>query len=627
MMYKEYLVCLSTFLLISILGMEVGMMLGVLLAMLSFVVAYSSVPAVKANTARMSSVRRTFEEQELLLKHGGQTVTISMTGYIFFGSALSILHDVKSNVVVPAGSGIDLSQLLIELGRGGEACPEDVVKAAAGQTDDIGDDVENVYKTCKQDEDDKEGDLIDDDIEPNPEESTAEQQSTKSRIWSATSWLWMNSPSQKRFPVDSNSSDATSSILLTPTEETRLTKRPSVNGRLPPLYDQSLAAPVANHARVRTSSAQSASSGSMVSSPNVIKSFYDLSSEQKNTISMQWAQARLKDMHRQPSFTSVLSSYIDVDSISLPERDASSKPAFLNGASATSLSTSVKVSKLADGANNNENGLKLGIAGLGRRRFTESQVDTSPHKGLNALLGSTSKSVDTSPDIPTPPLSASREGNGSDGDGVPSMFQSLWQAQQTNSSLANVVDKYHLRSKGALKSPLFTGRSSDTNCNNINLASQSSGTESAPVRKDRRSYSVNSVGSITNDVGDEHIVGSLSGASATGSDSGSGACGLDVEVFVDNEEFDHINGRPVTKYLVLDFEHVLGVDATAARTCFLMIVQLMRASNIYVVFTELSAQIEDLLRAHGVLRSDDIVIPKLDDALEWCEEQILCSVG
>jgi SulP family sulfate permease len=96
---------------------------------------------------------------------------------------------------------------------------------------------------------------------------------------------------------------------------------------------------------------------------------------------------------------------------------------------------------------------------------------------------------------------------------------------------------------------------------------------------------------------------------------------------VDNEEFDHINGRPVTKYLVLDFEHVLGVDATAARTCFLMIVQLMRASNIYVVFTELSAQIEDLLRAHGVLRSDDIVIPKLDDALEWCEEQILCSVG
>jgi hypothetical protein len=95
-----------------------------------------------------------------------------------------------------------------------------------------------------------------------------------------------------------------------------------------------------------------------------------------------------------------------------------------------------------------------------------------------------------------------------------------------------------------------------------------------------------------------------------------------------------------------------GVDATAARSCFLMLVQLMRTSNVTVVFTNLSSEIEGLtqpafnttiqtliakcyihssstfnfvglMRAHKVIVDDDIVIPQLDDALEWCEEQIL----
>jgi SulP family sulfate permease len=77
------------------------------------------------------------------------------------------------------------------------------------------------------------------------------------------------------------------------------------------------------------------------------------------------------------------------------------------------------------------------------------------------------------------------------------------------------------------------------------------------------------------------------------------------------------------EYLVLDFSNVMGVDATAVRSCFLMLVQLMRASGVTVVFTDLNPAVLSLFTAHNVIQTDDVVIPKVDDALEWCEEQIL----
>lgn len=81
-----------------------------------------------------------------------------------------------------------------------------------------------------------------------------------------------------------------------------------------------------------------------------------------------------------------------------------------------------------------------------------------------------------------------------------------------------------------------------------------------------------------------------------------------------------------TEYLVLDFTSVLGVDATAARSCFLMLSQLMRSSGVKLVFAQIDSKIEALLRCHDVIKIDDIVIPLVDDALEWCEEQVLYKV-
>jgi len=82
-----------------------------------------------------------------------------------------------------------------------------------------------------------------------------------------------------------------------------------------------------------------------------------------------------------------------------------------------------------------------------------------------------------------------------------------------------------------------------------------------------------------------------------------------------------------TEYLILDFERVIGIDATAARSCFLMLVQLMHQSHVVVVFTNMRKQIEESLRANQVITDRDIVIPLLDDALEWCEEHILSKLG
>jgi len=58
-----------------------------------------------------------------------------------------------------------------------------------------------------------------------------------------------------------------------------------------------------------------------------------------------------------------------------------------------------------------------------------------------------------------------------------------------------------------------------------------------------------------------------------------------------------------------------------------MLVQLMHQSHVAVVFTNMKAGIEASLRANLVITDKDIVLPLLDDALEWCEEHILSKLG
>ena len=76
------------------------MFIGILLAMASFVVSYSSLQAVSSASLQSSTVVRTFEERASLIANRGKVVTITLKGYIFFGSAVKILEDVKSHVTI-----------------------------------------------------------------------------------------------------------------------------------------------------------------------------------------------------------------------------------------------------------------------------------------------------------------------------------------------------------------------------------------------------------------------------------------------------------------------------------------------------------------------------------------------
>jgi len=80
-----------------------------------------------------------------------------------------------------------------------------------------------------------------------------------------------------------------------------------------------------------------------------------------------------------------------------------------------------------------------------------------------------------------------------------------------------------------------------------------------------------------------------------------------------------------TEFLVLDFSETTGIDATATKSCFLMLSQLMKASKVTVVFANMPRSIEQLFASNGVTRDGDVVIRHLDDALEWCEEQVLAN--
>jgi anti-anti-sigma regulatory factor len=83
-----------------------------------------------------------------------------------------------------------------------------------------------------------------------------------------------------------------------------------------------------------------------------------------------------------------------------------------------------------------------------------------------------------------------------------------------------------------------------------------------------------------------------------------------------------------TKYIALDFEHVVGVDCTAARVSFLMLRTLCRQAGVQLVFAGVRHKgILQILEANGVLTSTDRAFDDVDAALEWCEEEILSTVA
>ncbi|RMX69466.1 hypothetical protein DD238_001378 [Peronospora effusa] len=88
-----------------------------------------------------------------------------------------------------------------------------------------------------------------------------------------------------------------------------------------------------------------------------------------------------------------------------------------------------------------------------------------------------------------------------------------------------------------------------------------------------------------------------------------------------------------TRYFILDFEKVSGVDATAVRSCFNATKELLAQHGIALIFACVPTDAERLLRVHDVIEKEDgsgtglLVFDTLDKALEWCEDELLVSAG
>jgi SulP family sulfate permease len=76
------------------------------------------------------------------------------------------------------------------------------------------------------------------------------------------------------------------------------------------------------------------------------------------------------------------------------------------------------------------------------------------------------------------------------------------------------------------------------------------------------------------------------------------------------------------RYLVLDFKLVTGIDSSAAYS-FAQIKRTAVERGVKLILVHLPAAAEKVLRSSGFISSEINVVPELDHALEWCENQII----
>lgn len=76
------------------------------------------------------------------------------------------------------------------------------------------------------------------------------------------------------------------------------------------------------------------------------------------------------------------------------------------------------------------------------------------------------------------------------------------------------------------------------------------------------------------------------------------------------------------RYLILDFKLVTGIDSSAAYS-FAQIKRTAYERNVKLILVHLPTASEKVLRSSQFMSEDIDIIPELDHALEWCENQII----
>jgi SulP family sulfate permease len=93
-----------------------------------------------------------------------------------------------------------------------------------------------------------------------------------------------------------------------------------------------------------------------------------------------------------------------------------------------------------------------------------------------------------------------------------------------------------------------------------------------------------------------------------------------------NRLYQHVKAlleqRPDCRYLVFDFKLVTGIDSSAAYS-FDQIKRTAQNRGVKLVLVHLPGSAEKALRSSEFIGSDVLIMPELDHALEWCENEII----
>jgi SulP family sulfate permease len=90
---------------------------------------------------------------------------------------------------------------------------------------------------------------------------------------------------------------------------------------------------------------------------------------------------------------------------------------------------------------------------------------------------------------------------------------------------------------------------------------------------------------------------------------------------LDGSPAPHPDGLP-TEYVVMDFSRVSGMDATAARSAFMILQQHCKRHEITVIFANVLPEIRSLLLKNEIVEEDNFFL-NVESALEFCENQLL----
>jgi hypothetical protein len=569
------------------------MLIGILSATLSFVITYSKLQSVSEVTLKSSTVIRTFEERSLLLANRGKIITISFGGYIFFGSSVQVLEQIKSKLVLSSTSSVSsFSTVTNEVDEKQQLEGVSSNILGSGASEDLSHPISTPQKPHL--------------VHHQYSMILKTPSSNRKKQFPLSTG---NTPYPSKFrnsvPKDDASDDEETSLLMNKNDQKMYGS--TLQKSTPPSSAIKLVlkspAVSRNSDPLQSRSAASSYQSSHFSHPShrPIPTTYDLSpTSLRNAI--QLSQIDNPQAHYSDTIYGNGGPYPRNQEVPDKEND-------------------IKEKRKSDTTVENGSGKddKTWLMDESDDVFDISHHDKCPNKGR---WSSSQGSIvdDYSPFKELRESKISERNDDRQNEGINSTLK-------PSTSLLDLVFKGQQQRRE--KQQLLHRKTSHELSPPDGLSSSSHGnSNSTPPRK----IAVPRFTGLPPLPTDPAINCSSPGEPSTAVDTASSYFPLSIlhpSNAYSNEETVSVSneGEITTEYLVLDFTDVKGVDATAARSCFLTLVHLMKNANVTVVFASLNQELQGLLKAHHVIDNHSIIIPDIDDALEWCEDQVLARLN